>query len=156
MKGMVLADLIKENLILLGVEAGTREEALRRTSQRLLEQGFVKETFYSALLEREAEYPTGLVLPTCGIAIPHVTPEHVNRSGIAVAVLKNTVKFRRVDDPEAEAEVKIIFNIALDRNGKQVEVLQKLMEFISDETVLAGMTRALSADDIIQLVGKVV
>ena len=85
-----------------------------------------------------------------------MTPEHVNRSGIAVAVLKNPVKFQRVDDPEAEAEVKIIFNIALDRNGKQVEVLQKLMEFISDETVLASMTRALSADDIIQLVRKVV
>ena len=73
-----------------------------------------------------------------------------------MAVLKHAVKFRRVDDPEAEAEVRIIFNIALDRDGKQVEVLQKLMEFISDEAVLANMLRALSADEIIQLVRKVV
>lgn len=153
---MVLADLITENLVLLGVEAVTKEEALKQTSARLTEQGYVKETFYSALLEREAEYPTGLSLPVCDIAIPHVSPEHVKRSGIAVAVLKHAVKFRRVDDPEAEAEVKIIFNIALDRNGKQVEVLQKLMEFISDDAVLANMLRALSADEIIQLVGKVV
>ena len=57
---MVLADLITENLVLLGVEAGTKEEALKQTSARLMEQGYVKETFYSALLEREAEYPTGL------------------------------------------------------------------------------------------------
>ena len=153
---MVLGDLITKNLILLGVEAGTEEEALRQTSGLLQSQGYVKETFYSALLEREAEYPTGLALPACDIAIPHVTPEHVNRSGIAVAVLKHAVKFRRVDDPEAEAEVRIIFNIALDRDGKQVEVLQKLMEFISDDAVLANMLRALSADEIVQLVGKVV
>ena len=151
---MILGDLITKNLILLGVEAGTKEEALRQTSGLLQSQGYVKETFYSALLEREAEYPTGLALPACDIAIPHVTPEHVNRSGIAVAVLKHAVKFRRVDDPEAE--VRIIFNIALDRDGKQVEVLQKLMEFISDEAVLANMLRALSADEIIQLVRKVV
>ena len=71
-------------------------------------------------------------------------------------MLKHAVKFRRVDDPEAEAEVKIIFNIALDRNGKQVEVLQKLMEFISDENVLGSILRAETAEDIIQLVGKVV
>ena len=139
---MVLADLITENLVLLGVEAGTKEEALKQTSARLMEQGYVKETFYSALLEREAEYPTGLALPACDIAIPHVSPEHVKRSGIAVAVLKNAVK--------------IIFNIALDRNGKQVEVLQKLMEFISDEAVLGSILRAKSAGDIIRLVGKVV
>lgn len=50
-------------------------------------------------------------------------------------MLKHAVKFRRVDDPEAEAEVKIIFNIALDRNGSRWRY-QKLMEFISDETVL--------------------
>ena len=80
----------------------------------------------------------------------------MKRSGIAVAVLKNAVKFRRVDDPEADAKVKIIFNIALDRNGKQVEVLQKLMEFISDEAVLGSILRAKSAGDIIRLVGKVV
>lgn len=153
---MVLADLITENLVLLGVEAGTKEEALKQTSARLMEQGYVKETFYSALLEREAEYPTGLALSACDIAIPHVSPEHVKRSGIAVAVLKNAVKFRRVDDPEADAKVKIIFNIALDRNGKQVEVLQKLMEFISDEAVLGSILRAKSAGDIIRLVGKVV
>ena len=153
---MVLADLITENLVLLGVEAVTKEEALKQTSARHMEQGYVKETFYSALLEREAEYPTGLSLPVCDIAIPHVSPEHVKRSGIAVAVLKNAVKFRRVDDPEAEAEVKIIFNIALDRNGKQVEVLQELMEFISDETVLGSILRAKTAEDIIQLVEKVV
>ena len=52
--------------------------------------------------------------------------------------------------------MKIIFNIALDRNGKQVEVLQKLMEFISDEAVLGSILRAKSAGDIIRLVGKVV
>ena len=55
---MILGDLITKNLILLGVEAGTKEEALRQTSGLLQSQGYVKETFYSALLEREAEYPT--------------------------------------------------------------------------------------------------
>ncbi len=60
-----------KNLILLGVEAGTKEEALRKTSGLLQSQGYVKETFYSALLEREAGTPTGLALPACDIAIPH-------------------------------------------------------------------------------------
>ncbi len=152
---MVLSDLITENLVLLGVAADTKEEALKQTSETLYSQGYVKDTFYDALLDREAQYPTGLSIPACDIAIPHVTPDQVNRSGIAVAVLNKAVGFCRVDDPGEQAQVRIIFNIALDQNGKQVEVLQKLMGFISDESILKKMLQAKTKKEIIELVGKV-
>lgn len=151
---MVLSDLITENLVLLGALADTKEAALRQTFEALYREGYVEETYYEALMERERKYPTGLRLSVCDIAIPHVTPEYVIHTGIAVAILRKTVKFQCVDDPKLTANVRIIFNIALDREGKQVEVLQKLVEFISDQTVLAGLLSAKSPAEIVKLVGK--
>lgn len=115
----------------------------------------MKETYYEALMDREKKYPTGLRLSVCDIAIPHVTPEHVIHSGMAVVILKSTVKFQCVDDPERIANVRIIFNIALGKEGKQVEVLQQLMGFINDQTVLAGLLSAGTASEIIKLIRKV-
>lgn len=152
---MGLSDLISENLIVSGSAADTKEAALKQTFELLYREGYVKETYYEALMDREKKYPTGLRLSVCDIAIPHVTPEHVIHSGMAVVILKSTVKFQCVDDPERIANVRIIFNIALGKEGKQVEVLQQLMGFINDQTVLAGLLSAETASEIIKLIRKV-
>ena len=142
---MQIGDLITEELILTGLDCGSKEEALRKLSDRLLEGGYVNASFYDAVLEREANYPTGLLLPGCNVAIPHVSPEYIEKSGLAIAVLKTPVLFHRMDESTETVDVHVIFNIALADGDKQVEVLQTIMSLITDENLMAEVVAADSA-----------
>ncbi|MBS7527604.1 PTS sugar transporter subunit IIA [Fusibacter paucivorans] len=142
---MQLGDLITENLILTEVNCVSKEEALKLLFDKLFNHGYVKDSFYQAILEREANYPTGLLLPKFNVAIPHVSPEYVNQSALAIAILKQPVPFHRMDDSDETVDVHVIFNIALADGGKQVEVLQAIMGLITNETLMAKVIAADSA-----------
>jgi PTS system galactitol-specific IIA component len=148
---MQIGDLITEDLILTELNCGSKEEALERLFQKLFELDYVKESFYQAILEREENYPTGLLLPGCNVAIPHVSPEYVNKSALAIAVLKNPVTFHRMEDSNETVDVRVIFNIALADGDKQVEVLQAIMGIITDEHVMKTIVAADSAKAICEI-----
>ncbi|MBF4695777.1 PTS sugar transporter subunit IIA [Fusibacter ferrireducens] len=139
---MMISDLITENLIVTGVVCSNKEEVLKQLFEMLYADGCVEETFYEEILKREKIYPTGLELLGCNVAIPHVSPDQVKKSAIAIAVLKTPVIFNRMDDVNLEVEVKVIFNIALANGGKQVEVLQKLTALITDEAFMEKVLEA--------------
>ena len=52
--------LFNEELIVLNLEAKDDKDAIRQLANRLFKAGYVKESFIEAIIEREANYPTGL------------------------------------------------------------------------------------------------
>ena len=52
--------IIDDNLIFSNLEYENSNEVLKFLSDNLEKNGYVKESFYDGLLEREAAYPTGL------------------------------------------------------------------------------------------------
>lgn len=48
----------------------------------------------------------------------------------------------------------MVFNIALDKNGKQIEILQSLMNMVIDETVMAAIVNAESPEEIETILRK--
>ena len=109
---MRLSDILFPECILMGVEGETKEDVLHQLFEVLYQNGKVKESFYDAILAREKNYPTGLEVETCNVAIPHVTPEHVTSSAVGIAILKQPVEFERMDG-DGSVSVRVIFNIAL-------------------------------------------
>ena len=70
---MVIKDYLCKEAVLLGLEAATNEEVIRALGEKLREEGYVKDDFVEAALEREANLPTGLPLGgEFNAAIPHV------------------------------------------------------------------------------------
>jgi len=78
------SERVREDLILLNVEGETREDIFKQVAELFVEKGIAKDTYYQGLLDREAEFPTGLPIGDYNIAIPHTYPEHYNDIGICI------------------------------------------------------------------------
>lgn len=70
---------LDESVILSDIEAKTKEQALEIVAQNLVDQNLVKRSFIPAIVQREAEYPTGLPTNGVSVAIPHTDIKHVKR-----------------------------------------------------------------------------
>lgn len=151
---MTLQSLIFPACILTHVKAETQQDVIRQLYQVLLKENKVCDSFYDAVIQREQEYPTGLVLEKYNVAIPHVVPQHVRNSALGIAVLEKPVAFRCMDDPNATVDVKVVFNIALGKDGKQIEVLQQLMEMVMNPYIMEQIVNAESAENIADILRK--
>lgn len=125
-----------ESIILLEVEAKTKEEVLTAMGENLRGKGLVKESFINKIIARESEFATGLPTKGVSVAIPHTDVEHVNRKTISVAILKDTVDFGIMGDAEETTPVKIVFMLAMDQAHDQLSLLQRLMQIFQDEDTL--------------------
>lgn len=122
-----LGDLLVETAIVLNFPAQTAEDVVSILGERLMEAGYVKESFVQAALTREKSMPTGLPLQgNFNAAIPHTDIEHVNKAGVALATLNQPVTFQNMANPEEAVAVQLVFLLALDQPKAQIEMLQEI------------------------------
>jgi galactitol PTS system EIIA component len=69
-----------------------RDGALRLLATAAVEQGYARESFVDAVVEREASFPTGLPLPL-PVAIPHADASHILKPGLAALVPATPLRF---------------------------------------------------------------
>lgn len=127
---------LDEKVVAINVSIDNRKELLNFMSKQLEKEGYVKESFINAIAEREEIFSTGIPTKHCGIAIPHTDSIHVNKAMISVVVLKETVEFLEMGDPEEIVNVKIVFMLAMKDGKAQVELLTNLMGIVQDEVLL--------------------
>jgi PTS system galactitol-specific IIA component len=144
--------LLDQNLVMINLEAETKQEALEKLAERLYETGYVKETYAQAILEREKVFPTGLPTEGYGVAIPHTDVEHVHKPAVALGILQKPVKFNLMGDlnPDSQVDVQIMFMLALKEPHMQLKLLQDIMEMIQDQELLKKMVEAETVQELIQ------
>lgn len=140
--------LFNEELIILNLEAKDDKDAIRQLANRLFKAGYVKESFIEAIIEREANYPTGLSSGDMGVAIPHTDATHVNKAALAIGILKEPVKFHMMGMPEESVSVNIIFMMAIDEPSKHLEMLKTLMTIFQQNDLLNRMRKARKFEEI--------
>jgi PTS system galactitol-specific IIA component len=146
--------IIDLDLIELNYKAENKEEIIGRLSELLQKKGKVKATFKEAVLEREKVFPTGLKTKHITFALPHTDPEHVNETGIAVAVLENTVKFSSMDNASKILDVNTIVVMAVKDKSKQVTVLQNLISMMQDKKITEEIQSSKDKTDILKIFKK--
>lgn len=113
-------------------------EAIREAGRVLIEAGKADPEFTQACLERETSYPTGMELPNDNaVALPHGGAAYVHESSISVLRTDTPVTFRRMDDDELTVSCNLIFNLAIDTGGMQLDVLRRLMALFQNGDFLA-------------------
>ena len=142
---------LNENLILVGEKAASKEEVLTKLAGLLGKYGYVKESFYQALLEREESYPTGLQTSVIGVAIPHADTGHVIKPALAIATLEAPVFFQAMDNPQSKIPVELIIVMAVKEPAMQLKSLQKIMQILQDENTLTKLRQAQKAKEILVL-----
>lgn len=126
--------LFKPELVLLDFEADDRADLFKKLGTRLDSLGYIKDTWFDAIMDREAKYPTGLACQAINVAIPHVDPEHIAKPYIAVIKPKAPVVFDAMAGMGDPVPAELIVNLGLLAHAEgQVAVLQALMGVFMDE-----------------------
>lgn len=141
-----------EMVVLLKQESKTREEALEILSNKLLEKKIVKSDFFKHVLQREKNFPTGLVMGDVGIAIPHTDSEYVCHSQIAFMSLKEPIVFYEMGSVDKEVKVQLIFMLALKEAHEQLTMLQKLIETLQRKEVLEQLLKVETSDEFVRII----
>lgn len=149
---MNISDFLQEEAVLIGLEAETSEEVIRKLGGKLRDLGYVKEDFVDAALEREANLPTGLPLSgEYNAAIPHVDIEYVNQSALGLATLANEVVFNNMVESDVEVPCRLVIMLALDQPKSQIEMLQSVAAVLQDPETIRRLVAAETAEEIFEI-----
>lgn len=137
-----------ESLIVPHLEARDAADAIRALGTLLYQQGYVRDTFVEAVLEREKSFPTGLPTAEIQVAIPHADVEHVVKPGIAIGVLEEPVEFGEMGSEDQKVRVKIICMLAVRQSETLVSLLKSLVGMFQDVDFLRRIVNAGDAVEI--------
>jgi PTS system galactitol-specific IIA component len=124
------------------MEAVDRTEVIRRLGGLLFQNGYVKETYVQAVLDREVAFPTGLQTSTHGVAIPHTDTEHVIRPALAIATLAKPVIFQGMGMPETSIPVMIVIMLAVNDPQGIMPVLRSVLFILENGQAIEALANA--------------
>lgn len=143
---------LDKSVIVPDLEAETWEDVMKSLGQKLIDEGYTKESYIDALITREKDFPTGLDIDGLGVAIPHTDVSHVNKAGIAIGVLKKPVTFIQMGSDDEEVGVKLVFMLAVTDPNAHIDELQRIIEIIQDKDVLEKLFTVTDKDTIIEVI----
>jgi PTS system galactitol-specific IIA component len=144
----------EESFVITGLEAANSDQVINELAGCLQKAGLVSENYGKATILREIEHPTGLPTRPFPIAFPHADAEGVNQSALAVACLKNPVRFKNMADPEEALEVEIVIMLANKSPEEQIDTLRSLAELFGEPDKLAELKNIKKACDIVDWLKK--
>lgn len=125
-----------EELINFDVEVKNAEEAILYNSNLLYEKGFVDEGYAQKVIDREKEFPTGLISTGRGIAIPHTNTVLVKKPALCILIPNNLLKFKMMGTTDEWIEVSIVIQILIKDSKEQMSMLKKLMTLMKKPELL--------------------
>lgn len=138
--------ILNKNNIVLGLESVSKEEAIKRAGEILAKEGYVKEEYIQAMLEREEIVSTYIGM---GVAIPHGVGEakkEVKKSGIAVLQYPNGVKF-------GDEVAYLVVGIA-GVGDEHLTILSNIAMSLEDEGLVEKLRNTYDVNDILKVFNK--
>lgn len=146
-------DFFNRNIIIYPLMAEDSADAICQIGHVMEQQGYIKSSYTTAVLEREKTFPTGLTLQDTSIAIPHATPDgNVLKNGIAVARLAKPVTFHSMEYSERTTQVELIFLLALEDSQQHLDVLKQLFTTFQQPAVLQALKDACTPDELLEII----
>jgi PTS system galactitol-specific IIA component len=143
--------MIQRELVLTGVSCNSAEELLRKLAVLFVEQGYARESFVQAIIEREKVYPTGVPASAFDIAIPHTVSEHVVEPAIAVAVLDKPLEFKEMGSPDITLHPQLVIMMAIKNPKEQNMLLRKMMKLIQNEDALMAIRNSMDPQAVVDI-----
>jgi len=108
-----------------GAAFNNYDQVLQHIHEKLTGEGIVKESYLAALREREALYPTGILLDGYAVAIPHCDSSHANQPSIYLIRLPQPVDVDQADGDD-KLQVKLVINLVVTDPANQLQLLKAL------------------------------
>ncbi len=147
---MQIADLLKQEFVLLDTPPLTKEEMIRSMVDRLAEQGLVESVapVMRALLERERAMSTGV---GGGVALPHAQSPAVREFAVAFARPQQPIDFEALDGEP----VRVVFLVVGpgDRTGL-MRIITRLSHLLYSGHLQEKAQAVKSAEELLRLVAS--
>lgn len=155
MEKVINGMFLSSELVILDLEASSRDELLNIMSKKLVSKKMVKDSFPDAIIERENVYATGLMHEGIGFAIPHTDVIHVKKQTISIGILKNPITFNEMGSNK-KVEVSLVFMLAIKEPHQQVKFLQAMMQAFQNKESLLMIKNCENTEDVIQKFGVMI
>ncbi|MFD1067256.1 PTS fructose transporter subunit IIABC [Oceanobacillus locisalsi] len=145
---MNVADLLKKDVMLLDLQASSKESAIDEMIASLHKHNILTEqaSFKEAILAREEQSSTGL---GDGIAMPHAKTKAVTEPAVLFAKSKQGVDYNSLDGQPAH----LFFMIAVPEGGNDthLQTLASLSKLLMEPTFVTKLKEASTPDEVQQL-----
>ncbi len=144
----MLADLLTERTVRVGVEANDWQEVVDIAGRLLLDDGSIEPSYIDAMREViQSLGPYVVIAP--GVALLHGRPQHgVKRICMSLVVLKTPVKFGH---PENDP-VTLAFALGGVDERSHLDALAQLATLLSDEEAASRLHSARSVEEVLEVV----
>ncbi|WLR51788.1 fructose-specific PTS transporter subunit EIIC [Bacillus tianshenii] len=146
---MKITDLLKQDTMILELQASTKAEAIDELVEKLDKAGRLndREQFKEAILTRESQSSTGIGE---GVAIPHAKVSAVKTPAIAFARSQEGVDYEALDGQVSH----LFFMIAASEgaNNEHLETLSRLSTILMDTGFRQTLLKAESTEAILQAI----
>ncbi|MCZ4295321.1 PTS mannitol transporter subunit IICBA [Vibrio sinaloensis] len=139
---------IERKNIHLGLQANSKEEAIRFAGNKLVELGYAEPEYVDAMFEREALVPTYLGE---SIAVPHGTVEakdRVKKTGIVICQYPAGIQFTEDDEDIA----KLVIGIAA-KNDEHIQVITTITNALDEPEAIEKLTSTKDIEEILTILG---
>ncbi len=143
-------NFFRKELIEIDLNVNTSKEVIEKLSKLLYKGGYVKDSFFDAVIEREKKFATGIPLDPIGIAIPHTDGKHVKKMAVAVGILAKPIKFGTMGG-DGTIDVDLVFLMALRDCESQISLLQRLAEFFQKTDEIEKIKKAGDKETILRI-----
>ncbi|WP_163539954.1 fructose-specific PTS transporter subunit EIIC [Gracilibacillus sp. YIM 98692] len=148
---MNITELLKQDIMLLDVEANSKEEIIQAMADKLDKAGRLddKDQFIKAIWEREDQSSTGIGE---GVAIPHAKTSAVKTPSIAFARSQSGLDYDSLDGQPTH----LFFMIAASEgaNDDHLQSLSRLSTLLMDEDFRSQLMNANSTEEVAKIVDQ--
>lgn len=132
----------------LKAEAPEWRSAIRLAAGILEKNGYTKPSYADGIIEALEEYGPYIVIGP-GIAIPHARPEKgALEMGYGLVTFREPVYFDGEEEP-----IRVMIPFSAVDNEKHLELLQTIVGFLDDETVIEKIAEADTLEDLHRAIG---
>jgi len=145
-------ETLNPNMILTDLDAADKNDVFRQLGSTAIREGYAKDSYVDALIEREANFPTALDIDGFGVAIPHTSVDHVLKPGTGIGVLKNPVTFVQMGTDDEYIDVKLIVMLCVVDPDKHLDELQRILAILQDKAVLEKLQNTHDKQEVIDII----
>lgn len=147
---MLFKELLEKQRVLFAEGFSCWEEAVRAAAAPLLRDGAIEAVYIQSMIDCINQYGPYIVIAP-NIAMPHA-------QGGGEGVLDTGISFMKVERPvhfseSSEHDARILFVLASVDNEAHLNLLQALVEAISDEEFVDQLLGIENIDDLRKLIG---
>ena len=135
---MKLADLLKEQRIVLDVDAKTKEDIIGKLVD-LVVNGYDRETLLAAIMEREKLGSTGVGQ---GVAVPHVRLDAVETPEVAFGRSARPIDFEALDEEPCSLFFLVLGPTRQDAQEKYLQTMAKISRLMRNTDIREALVSA--------------